>query len=241
MKSKGDEANNASGKRDYLSYKTYVRSSKKFEQLEDLSSSAEDTALLKLVTELPLNRTPVILDLGCGVGRYTIPLAKELESRGPLIICVDNLDLALARLLEYAVENGVASFMTAIDKELPDFLIEGNRYDLILAISSLEYAFDKSYFPAIIEQIKCGTHLNGLNYITINTDLLETDQKTGKSLFPQVEAYFTEDEALELLRESYSDWSILALESRRCREILKREEKTILAECVSVTLVGQKH
>lgn len=48
-----------------------------------------------------------VLDLGCGVGRNSIPLAEALKDRGGKVICVDIMQSALIKLLAYSEQFGV--------------------------------------------------------------------------------------------------------------------------------------
>ncbi|MBD2862693.1 class I SAM-dependent methyltransferase [Paenibacillus oceani] len=48
-----------------------------------------------------------VLDLGCGVGRNSIPIASRLQGRGGKVVCVDILQSALNKLHEYGEHYGV--------------------------------------------------------------------------------------------------------------------------------------
>jgi len=76
------------GRLENMRYHTEFYNSHKLFQDGSWLSSAH-SALLKLSTELTAKENLLVLDLGCGVGRNAIPLAKELQDCGPMIICCE--------------------------------------------------------------------------------------------------------------------------------------------------------
>ncbi|MEF3309843.1 class I SAM-dependent methyltransferase [Paenibacillus sp. GYB004] len=58
-----------------------------------------------------------VLNLGCGVGRNSIPIASRLQGRGGKVVCVDILQSALDKLHEYGEQYGVRS---SLDTRLLD-------------------------------------------------------------------------------------------------------------------------
>jgi len=58
-----------------------------------------------------------VLDLGCGVGRNSIPIASSLQGRGGKVVCVDILQSALDKLHEYGEHYGVRA---SLDIRLSD-------------------------------------------------------------------------------------------------------------------------
>ena len=45
-----------------------------------------------------------VLDLGCGVGRNSIPIAEAIKQKNGKVVCVDLLDSAIQKLRQYSKE-----------------------------------------------------------------------------------------------------------------------------------------
>jgi ubiquinone/menaquinone biosynthesis C-methylase UbiE len=54
--------------------------------------------VIDLMDSLDRHKPLQVLDLGCGVGRNSIPLARMVQSSGGRVRCVDLLDKALVKL-----------------------------------------------------------------------------------------------------------------------------------------------
>jgi tellurite methyltransferase len=100
-----------------------------------------------------------ILDLGAGVGRNAIPLAKLLKDRGVLIDCVDVLNTAIVKLAQYAVKYGVVDSINPVLADVSTYLVLPEQFDFILAESVLEHCTD---MRAIIKRVQQGTKKGGL-------------------------------------------------------------------------------
>lgn len=88
------------------------------------------------------------LDLACGVGRHALYLAE----RGWQVTAVDSSNLAIDILRERARQLGVQVDARIADLELGDFLIEPDRYDLIVNCCYLQ----RDLFPAIKAGVRAG-------------------------------------------------------------------------------------
>lgn len=97
------------------------------------------------------------LDLGCGVGRNAIPVARYFSHLDCRVDCVDILDVAIRKLEEYSREYQVSGAIRGFVSPLEDFPIERSAYDLILGISALEHAGSEEAFLEILRKIQAGT------------------------------------------------------------------------------------
>lgn len=87
------------------------------------------------------------LDLGCGVGKNCIAVAKHFKQIPCIIDCVD--------ILELAIEN---------------YSIEENAYDLVLAVSALEHMDTKESLIRKLAEINRGIRTGGVVCLVINSE-----------------------------------------------------------------------
>lgn len=64
-----------------------------------------------------------VLDLGCGVGRNSIPIAEAIKQRNGKIICVDLLDSALDNLKRYSKEYKVEEVIRTEKADIGNYKI----------------------------------------------------------------------------------------------------------------------
>jgi SAM-dependent methyltransferase len=84
-----------------------------------------------------------VLDLGCGTGKQSLPLAEAVGLLGR-VVCVDISSDALAILGGRADELGVGERVETVNATLDDVpsALEGGRFDRVLGSYSLYYARD---------------------------------------------------------------------------------------------------
>lgn len=80
-----------------------------------------------------------VLDLGCGVGRNSIPIAKHFQNIDCKIEAVDLFEVAIAKLKQNSKKFHVDKFIDAFAMPVEDYNIQQDTYDYIIAISSLEH------------------------------------------------------------------------------------------------------
>lgn len=150
-----------------------------------------------------------VLDLGCGVGRNCIAIARHFREIPCVIDCVDILELAIEKLSENAAEFGVSERIHGIVQPLEDFPIPPNSYDLILAVSALEHIDSRESFLRKLAEMRNGVRMNGVVCLVINSEVTERDSQTGTPLPPQFEVNLPRAELQTLLSETFAGWEVL--------------------------------
>ena len=147
------------------------------------------------------------LDLGCGVGRNSIALARSIENC--TMDCVDILPFAIEKLRENAAQHQVAEKIRGIAQPIDDYRIEENGYDLILGVSALEHMDSEQSFVRKLEEIRRGLRGNGVFCLIVNSNVAERDAATGEVLPPQFEVNLPTACMLEILEEIFAGWEVL--------------------------------
>ena len=150
-----------------------------------------------------------VLDLGCGVGRNSISIAREYKNIDCIIDCVDLLELAIEKLHLYAEEYDVSSNIHGIVKAIEDFPIQEKSYDFIIAVSALEHVDSKETFIGKLIEIREGLRENGIVCLVINSEVKETDRATGDELPAQFEVNLSAAELQNMLNKTFAGWAVL--------------------------------
>ncbi len=150
-----------------------------------------------------------VLDLGCGVGRNSIPIAQAFQKAKCIIDCVDILEMAIDKLNFYSSEYGVSDSINGIVSSIDDFEIEKNGYDFILSVSSLEHINSENAFINKLYEICNGIKEYGVVCLIVNSEISETDKQSGKPLEPQFEVNLKTDKLVSLFGDVFNGWQIL--------------------------------
>ncbi|MDN4601032.1 class I SAM-dependent methyltransferase [Paenibacillus sp. F6_3S_P_1C] len=153
-----------------------------------------------------------VLDLGCGVGRHTIPIAQRLGQTNSEVIGVDLLDEAVDGLRKYAKEYQVDHIVQVEKADVEHYAIEPDHFDYIAACSFLEHVSNKQALIEAIERLQVGTRRGGIHCITMSTSVEEMEINTGRTIEPLIELNLPTAEAVALLENAYADWNILLQE-----------------------------
>lgn len=153
-----------------------------------------------------------VLDLGCGVGRHTIPIAQRLGQTNSEVIGVDLLDEAVDGLRKYAKEYQVDHIVQVEKADVEHYAIEPDHFDYIAACSCLEHVSNKQALIEAIERLQVGTRRGGIHCITMSTSVEEMEINTGRTIEPLIELNLPRAEAVALLENAYADWNILLQE-----------------------------
>lgn len=181
-----------------------------------------------------------VLDLGCGVGRNCICIARQYQNKSCKIDCVDILDLAIEKLNSNAEEYGVASDICGIVKAIDDYEIKGNNYDLIMAISSLEHVDSKETFVKKLYEIEKGVRKDGIVCLVANSNICEFDKKTGNKMPAQFEVNLPTEELQEICEKIFDKWKILKSTVVKQQYDIPRENGINELRTSVVTFVARK-
>lgn len=150
-----------------------------------------------------------VLDLGCGVGRNSIPIAQAFQKAKCKIDCVDILEMAVDKLNFFSSEYGVSDSINGIVSSIDDFEIKQNGYDFILSVSSLEHINSENAFINKLYEICNGIKENGVVCLIVNSEVSETDKQSGKPLEPQFEVNLKTDKLVSLFQYVFNGWQVL--------------------------------
>ena len=150
-----------------------------------------------------------VLDLGCGVGRNSIPIAQVFKKAKCKIDCVDILELAIKKLTEYSSHYGVSYSINGIVSSINDFEISRDLYDFILAVSALEHTDSEESFKNKLSEISNGVKLDGVVCLIVNSEVIEKNKENGQPVLPQFEVNLKTDELLSILEKEFSGWQVL--------------------------------
>ncbi|MBY0358617.1 MAG: class I SAM-dependent methyltransferase [Candidatus Obscuribacterales bacterium] len=199
-----------------------------------------DQITLELADRLLSQQEISVLDLGCGVGRNAIPLAKKLSGCQVCVTGVDFLQIAVDKLLSNAETNQVAQIVKGVQSDFESFVIEEKTYDLILAISVLEHSSSYEAILAILDKIIAGTKNGGFNRLEFTTNRNVKDNKTGETIETYVETPLQSETLISMLKDKYHSWKIEHLELTPYEEVFVRDGREILWRSTQVNLVMQK-
>jgi len=149
------------------------------------------------------------LDLGCGVGRNSIPIAYEYKNIECTIDCVDILKLAIEKLYTNAKKYGIHSNIHGVVNTIEEFTVKENYYDFIMAVSSLEHVESESSFVKKLEEIKQGINKNGIVCFVVNSNVKEFDKITGNEIQAQFEVNLPTEKMQGIFKNVFDGWNVL--------------------------------
>ena len=149
-----------------------------------------------------------ILELGCGTGKQTIPLARLVGNHGG-IKAVDLADDSISILRQKAETDGLIARIDLVNSSLDDtetYLHEADTFDRAVACYSVYYANEPAkLFAAVHSKLNmdgrfffCGpARMN-------NSELKALHQRVSDKRLPITATSFMEDEGLKLAKECFS-------------------------------------
>jgi cyclopropane fatty-acyl-phospholipid synthase-like methyltransferase len=166
------------------------------------------TFVMAAADRLRADRPQQVLDLGCGAGRHSIPIAARLCAQSQ-VIAVDLLPEALSALRETTGEYGVTDKIQTIESDFASFHYHPNRYDLIVSCSAIEHCASETEFAAVLTKMADATAPGGFNCLVIGTrktEILDSGiQRPALTEFALPTAH-----ALTALENTYASWEIVA-------------------------------
>ncbi|WP_254450653.1 class I SAM-dependent methyltransferase [Cohnella herbarum] len=122
-----------------------------------------------------------ILDLGCGVGRNSIPIAQIVKNLNGMITCVDLIPTAIDLLIENSRKYNVQDQIIAEVADAEEYLITPREFDYIVACSCLEHVSSVEALKMVVNRMITGTKDNGINAILMSTEVKEIDIETQET------------------------------------------------------------
>lgn len=184
--------------------------------------------------------SPRILDLGCGVGRNAIAVARHFQHPRCQVDCVDLLEYAIEQLYENAARFGVSDSVRGILSSIDEFEIPANTYDLILAVSALEHVDTAQTFHEKLNQIRNGLKPGGIVCLIINSGVTERDHQTGACLPPQFEVNLSTESMQNTLSQIFNGFTLLKSTVVHQKYTVPRASGQADIDTDVVTLVAQK-
>ncbi len=166
-----------------------------YADLDSKSFGDASQEILELIPHLPDGCK--ILDLGCGDGRNSIPLAIA----GFSVTAIDISETGVRKLQALAVRHGVNIHTEVADMVSYRFT---DVYDLIISQGCL-HLVERHYWKALIEQFREHTRNGGYNAITVFTDAIQAPS----DLAALCVGLFRDGE----LFAKYLDWGIILQKS----------------------------
>ena len=186
-------------------------------------------------------KNPVtILDLGCGVGRNCIPLAKELSENNCKTDAVDILEFAIEELTVNSKNHGVHESINPIVSSIDDFVIEPDKYDLIIAVSALEHVSSEKVFQKKLHEINDGLKQGGIVCLIANSEVTETDKSVNSRVDHQFEVNIKAEEMISLLNGAFENAELLKVSVSEQNYDIPRENFISALSTKVVTFVAQK-
>ncbi|MEC5425251.1 class I SAM-dependent methyltransferase [Virgibacillus sp. C22-A2] len=178
-----------------------------------------------------------VLDLGCGVGRNSIPLAEAIRDNNGKVVCVDLLDSALSKLKKYSKEYKVEDTIQTEKADIGYYEIMPDEYDFIVAVSTLEHVHSEVILEAVIEKMAYGTRINGINCLIVNSEVEEIDVKTNEKLDALMEVNLSTEDMMSKLSSIYTGWEVLQTIVKPLEYNITRNEKSLLLKTNAITYV----
>lgn len=196
--------------------------------------------VMELLPHLHSQTNLRILDLGCGVGRNSIAIAKYFSSRSIHIDCVDILELAIEKLRDYSREYNVSQSIHGTTSSIEAFPIAEDTYHMILAVSALEHIASPQDLISKLQEIQSGIKQNGIVCLVMNTSVLECDHCTGAEIPAQFETNLPTNELLSILNQIFDGWQVLKTTLSKQKYTIPRPNGPSDLESTVVTYVVRK-
>lgn len=114
-----------------------------------LDSPAARAHASRVIDSMGLVRGMRILDVGAGIGRFSIPMAKKVGPEGE-VVALDSQHEMLEMVSRRAAEAGVGNINT-IEREAGEGLLEQDSFDLAVLASVLGEIPEERRLPALLE------------------------------------------------------------------------------------------
>ncbi|OAB42469.1 class I SAM-dependent methyltransferase [Paenibacillus glacialis] len=172
--------------------------------------SKPNQVVMELLDRLLVHKDHLnVLDLGCGAGRNTIPIALRLQETASKVLGLDLLSEAIDKLRANADKYGVSDVIQAKEVDVEHADISKEHYDYIVACGCLEHLSSEVAFLQVLERMKQGTRMGGIHCIILNTEIQEVERDTGRELDTLIELNLPKDKAVTIFERVYHGWNVL--------------------------------
>lgn len=182
-----------------------------------------------------------MLDLGCGVGRNTIPMAKYIQDQGLTgqIVAVDLLESAIDGLQRYGCHYEVDRYIQPVLSDIESYKIDPLFFDLIIAVSTLEHLHSMEALGHKLKEIAEGTRAGGMVCIIMSSNIREELVSTGEKLDPMFEINLGTEPLIRLLHESFLGWELINQQVKTLQYDIVRQDEPVLLTSDCLTYVAR--
>lgn len=173
-------------------------------------------------------RNSHFLDLGCGNGRNSLPLAKK----GYQITAIDMLPEAIELLERNAFGLSIQTEISTIEE------FTFRQYDGVFAVSSLEHLYSLTELQNILNKIKKSIKNGGSIYLVVNSEVKEF--LDNKEVFPFLEINLTTKKMVSLLQTIYYDWVCEVPRIKKLEFKIQRTDGMRLMQTNAITFIAKK-
>jgi len=195
--------------------------------------------VLDLLPRLNKSKFLHILDLGCGIGRNSIPIAQFFRDCMIQIDCIDILDIAIEKLEILAEQKGISDKIHGMVNTIDEFDIPRGYYDLIITVSALEHVSSFEVFSNKLEEIRNGLVQSGIACLILHSEVHEVHKSTGIEQLPQFEVNLSTEVLESLLFQKFSGYKILKNTKKQQQYEIPREDGTYILSTTVVTYIVQ--
>jgi cyclopropane fatty-acyl-phospholipid synthase-like methyltransferase len=181
-----------------------------------------------------------VLDLGSGVGRNAIPIARTISARGGVVVCVDLLQSALEHLVRYSEEHGVKHCIESRLADIDRFEIGESEYDYSIAVSTLEHVGSEERFKRKLGELARGTRPGGAVCLIIGSNHREVETESGRDLDPLFEVLLPTERLQALISHTYRGWIVKRFHVSPQAFDIERDGKAVKLYSDVVTFLAQK-
>lgn len=178
------------------------------------------------------------LDLGCGVGRNAIPIARGTANK-LIIDCVDLLPDAIHSFSKTVKKTDIEPSFNFFIRDIANFELQAATYDYIFSVSTLEHLASKKQFIRVLQAIKEATKTMGCVYLIINSEVSEFLMEKQQLIPPFLEVNLSSTEINELLVDIFSGWTIIDSEIKALSYTIERRIGLTEMKTSAITFVAQ--
>ncbi|MCR2802769.1 class I SAM-dependent methyltransferase [Paenibacillus soyae] len=197
--------------------------------------------VMNLLPRLDRRSSLQMLDLGCGVGRNTIPMAQYIQKQGKSgqVAAVDLLESAINGLGRYAQQYEVASSIRPVLSDIESYKFEPHSFDLIVAVSTLEHLRSIPILKHKLNEMAAGTKPGGIVCIVMSSNIQEKRVATGESLDPMFEINLNTEALIQMLDDAFTGWTLLDRQVKALQFKIERRGEPVWLGSDCLTYVVQ--